>query len=199
MNRINLIIRSGMQRGADCGAVFAAEKLGIKTAGFVPSRCRTESLTNPGQTEIHPEWILRFGLTEVSGYNYYDELKKRTVANVQAADATIIIARNMESPGTRLTIKLAAAKTPADRFFKFHWDGLHNVQFYRDGRIRDLLGILSLWGDSVRRINFAGNRESKAPGIEQFTTELVTEVLTRYLDGERADYSPTHDIMTAEI
>jgi hypothetical protein len=144
-------IISGGQTGADLGALVAAQKLGIATGGTAPLGYRTERGPQP---EILRD---RFGLTEAETSNY----DHRTLINIRAADATLIVADRPASAGTGLTIRLCrlASKpyilnpTPDELN---HWLHLHKPAI----------------------LNVAGNRESVAPGIAQKTIALLTAVLS---------------------
>ena len=86
---------SGGQTGADQAGLFAAKAFGLKTGGFAPHGFRTLAGDNPS--------VLRdeFGLEETVQRNY----QVRTAMNVKAADATIRLATNFNSPGELCTLK----------------------------------------------------------------------------------------------
>jgi len=85
-------IVSGGQVGADIGALHAARALSIKTGGWAPRGWRTALGPNPGLAE--------FGLQE----HFRTEYKFRTEKNVEDSDGTLIVASDVSSPGTSLTI-----------------------------------------------------------------------------------------------
>lgn len=91
-NSIDIVI-SGGQTGADQGGLTAAKACGIRTSGYAPRGFMTTSGSDPSLKD-------RFNLVE-SAYGY----ARRTRMNVENSDATIIIASNIKSPGTVLTIK----------------------------------------------------------------------------------------------
>ncbi len=90
-NSIDVVI-SGGQTGADQGGLFAARDHGIKTSGYAPRGFMT---TAGPQPSLEHEFNL---IETTAGY------AARTKKNIDAADATIVIASNINSPGTRLTI-----------------------------------------------------------------------------------------------
>lgn len=92
-SRHNLMVISGGQTGVDLAGLRAAKCLGFKTGGFAPRWYRTT---------LGPRPTLRtmFNLNEHSG-GYIG----RTIDNVLISHATLIIAANIDSPGTKLTIE----------------------------------------------------------------------------------------------
>lgn len=86
---------SGGQTGVDQGALVAARSCGLPTGGWAPRGWRTDIGPNPALAD--------YGLQqhESSGYAL------RTEANVRDADATLILADLCNSPGSRLTWRLA--------------------------------------------------------------------------------------------
>mgnify|MGYP003649940472 CR=1 FL=1 len=146
------LIISGGQSGADLGGLLAAEALGIETGGEAPLGFRTER----GRDTL---LRTRFGLHEGQSRNY----SFRTMNNVINSDATLIVATDFESKGTRQTIEYCI------RFNK-------PVFFLPTGLI--------LFEKSFRRfvqnievLNVAGNRESVSPGITIATRDLIIKAL----------------------
>ena len=91
---IDLVI-SGGQTGADIAGLVAAKAYGIKTSGFAPRGFVTTDGPNPSLGSV-------YGLIETQhGY------AKRTKMNVQGSSLTIIVASNINSAGTKLTINEA--------------------------------------------------------------------------------------------
>lgn len=85
---------SGGQTGADQAGLYAAHLCGIKTGGFAPQGFRTLAGNNPMMLKEE------FGLEETTQRNY----QVRTAMNVKAADATIRLASNFNSPGEICTM-----------------------------------------------------------------------------------------------
>lgn len=160
---------SGGQTGVDRGALEGARGVGVKTGGFAPLGWKTE--LGPA-----PELGNNFGLLEHASSDY----PPRTRENVRRSDATVIIAKNFFERGTELTTELAAeygkptyqitfTGCPKDPF-----DALHHEAFH-------LAWWLATYPD-LRFVNFAGNRESKAPGIQAFTRWLLALACNMYLE-----------------
>jgi len=143
---------SGGQSGVDIGALKAAKAAGIATGGWMPRGWLTER----GPC---PEYAERFELRQ----HEKDDYPSRTWRNIESADATLILAGNVQSPGTRLTVEFCermrkpyAAFDPA------------NVT------VQDVLR----WLPDVVVLNVAGNRESKSPGIEEWAERFLCDVFT---------------------
>lgn len=83
---------SGGQCGADQGGLVAACEFNVPTGGWAPKGWRTAE--GPA-----PELQL-FGLME----HHSEDYVPRTKLNVKMADATLIVASNLDSAGSRLTI-----------------------------------------------------------------------------------------------
>src|SRR5262245_12501737 len=85
---------SGGQTGADQGGWRAARAVGIETGGWMPRGFLTEGGPRPA-------FAREFRAEEHDS----DDPARRTVANVRAADATLIFAGEPCMPGTALTIR----------------------------------------------------------------------------------------------
>ena len=146
---------SGGQTGADQGGLLGARLAGIATGGLAPKGWRTEV----GNAHA----LLRdFGLREAP----YPEYAYRTRENVRNSDGTLIIGSSA-SPGSRLTRRCCEElRRP---FFVFEWPEC--------GRSQSLEDVVR-WAlvHELRTLNVAGNRESKAPGIHDFTSRLVLQL-----------------------
>ena len=152
---------SGGQSGADMGGLLAAKSLGIATGGYAPKHFKTENGDKPELGTV-------FGLLEAPTDHYAD----RTATNIEMSNAVILIARKFESAGSRLTHKLAVDSGKP----------IFEVVFPTHAAVEDPIIWLSVldwlhWHEpSV--IMVAGNRESVAPGIEQWTREFITELFS---------------------
>ena len=152
-------IISGGQTGADQGALLAARELGIETGGAAPQGWLTEE--GPRET------LLRgFGLVECDDPGY----AARTRANVTNSDGTFLVGQH-ETGGSALTFEIArelskplfhvgcpgsgVTPSPTDRERFLGWIGEHNIS----------------------TLNVAGERESRSPGIGQFTREFLVRAL----------------------
>lgn len=143
-------IISGGQAGADIGGLVGAKRAGILTGGTAPKGYRTEK--GP-----QVEALKSLGLVEHTSPNYRD----RTSQNVRDSDATLIVATNRFSGGTRLTIQFCEA----------------NSKPYLVVDPRSALALEHLLSFIARVkpriLNVAGNRESISPGIAALTAKLV--------------------------
>lgn len=155
-------IRSGGQTGVDQAGLRAAKELGYKTGGIAPKNFRTEQGPAP--------WLAtEYGVVDSDDASY----ALRTAANIHDCDATLIVAMDVESPGTIQTIKecrrqhkprlLVEILSTADYSSTVSFDTLH-------------AWVIT---NNVRILNVAGNRESKAPGIGQFVYEWLLVALAR--------------------
>lgn len=80
---------SGGQTGADQAGLIAGLEAGFETGGTAPSNFYTDNGNN---------YLLSvFGLTHGGDY------RQRTIRNVKDSDGTLILARNLNSPGCTLT------------------------------------------------------------------------------------------------
>ena len=83
---------SGGQTGADQAGLAAAKSYDILTGGFAPKNFMTSSGANATLKYA-------YGLEEIEG-----SYKERTRMNVEAADATIRLAIDFDSPGEKCTL-----------------------------------------------------------------------------------------------
>jgi hypothetical protein len=133
---------SGGQTGADQAAWRAAAACGLQTGGWMPR----DFLTEDGP---RPEFARLYGAQEMKTPNY----RLRTEQNVRDSDATIWFG-SIDTPGATAT--LDAVKVM----------GRPSKVILPDNLIRP--SIVADWLDrngSIKRLNCAGNREAKEPGI----------------------------------
>lgn len=85
-------IISGGQTGADQGGLLAAHEMGVLTGGTAPKGFATSKGSNPllAAFGLKPEGTLQF----------------RTKQNIVNSDATVLLAVDMKSPGTVMTVRL---------------------------------------------------------------------------------------------
>ena len=145
-----LFIVSGGQTGADRGALDAALAAGLPCGGWCPRGRRAED-------GIIPE---RYPLRETPTAEY----PQRTAWNVRDSDGTVILHRGRVDRGTALTERLAR----------------------REGRPVLLLDVrsarpqeLAAWigKEKIERLNVAGPRQSRAPGLQDSVTDFLRETL----------------------
>jgi hypothetical protein len=163
-------IISGGQTGADLGGLVAAKKLGIPTGGTSPPNWITENGPNFDLKRVYglKEYVLEHNYPE-SAFPMRESTRilkgyvDRTAINVEDSDGTIRIAQVWGSPGEKCTMN--AIK----KYNKPYLDiDCHDLSAAKD---------LANWikENKIKTLNVAGNRESKAPGIEEFTVSLLTE------------------------
>lgn len=149
------MIISGGQTGADYGALLGAKSLGIQTGGYAPFGFRTERGPVPDLGRV-------FGLQEHSS----EEYAPRTAENIKLADATVLISMTgAPERGTKLTEKLCTElRKPCLRI---------SIPFSRFSYIAPVEWYCIWANEYLDCINFAGNRESIAPGIERWTQGFI--------------------------
>jgi hypothetical protein len=134
---------SGGQWGSDRGGLEAAKVFNVKTGGTAPYGWRTSAGPAPE--------LAAFGLTEHTSHLF----QPRTKDNVINSDGTLIIASNLRSPGTILTMNLCHAfKKP---FY------VVNLKSYVDGSgtAIDEIDIIAdfIEKNKICTLNVAGNRD----------------------------------------
>lgn len=150
-------IISGGQTGGDFGGLLAGVELGLETGGHCPANWKVEQGSNPD--------LEKYGVvcTKASGY------PPRTRLNVANSDGTIGFG-NQYSPGMKLTKKICDEL--GKPYGPIAYPSINSIEVI----IKPFLNwILE---NNIQILNVAGNRESKNPGIEQFTKEFLVEVLS---------------------
>jgi hypothetical protein len=159
---------SGAQTGADMAALDAALACGFQTGGTMPWGYSTED----GRKT--PMWAKKYGLVDLgpkpqSKAEWASNYANRTKYNVIDSDETIWFewGQKPTSPGYWCTQKACfnAGKHPSV-FTKPSFDTSSAIVLH---------GIKTI----IRQnnvINFAGNRESKAPGIYDWVYGLLVDV-----------------------
>lgn len=146
---LNLVI-SGGNSGSDLAGLVAAERCGIPTGGTAPKNYKTEAGFQPILRD-------RFNLVECGLYSY----PARTAININNSDVTVILSTNMNSPGTKLTIRLcidSGRKYFTANPFTDNPDQLKDFLMYH----------------RPKTVNIAGNRESVSPGITRSAANYLT-------------------------
>lgn len=142
---------SGGQCGADRGGLDGAREAGLETGGWAPLGWRVAGGTDPTLSEL--------GLQEHHSPDY----PPRTRLNVVESDATILIARNPDSAGSRLTIELCR-KNRRPLFYT------------RPADIRVDKVVAWMLDNSVEVLNVAGNRDYDTPVHYEAARQLVVQV-----------------------
>ena len=145
-----MTVISGGQTGVDIGALKAAQAAALKTGGWMPRGWLTEDGPHPEYAELY-----RMLECPIGGY------PARTEMNIGNADATLILAGDVLSPGTRLTVQSCRKVGKPFEIF--------------DPTFVTVQDVLQ-WLPAVEVLNVAGNRESKSPGIEAWTVRFLGEV-----------------------
>lgn len=155
-HQIEMVV-SGGQHGADLGGLLAAKDFGIKTGGFAPKGWRTCQGANPS--------LAIFNLRE----SHSPDFTIRTKQNIAISDGTIIFASNINSPGTRLTIKQCTSHRP------FLICDIHTTT-------EDIINWVTL--NNIRILNVAGNRDFVNPKFshKQWAQESLSKVFSKLAD-----------------
>jgi hypothetical protein len=171
---------SGGQTGADQAGLAVARKFGLKTGGFMPKGWKTLEGSRPDIAEL-------YGMTEHSSPDY----RERTWANVELADATIIVVQKQSSPGEICTAR-------AVRHYNKPCYVIVLDQFLTPGHYADHTGLKICLRGSMEECavvlggvilehdewtyNIAGNSESTVRGMYDFTYAILHKVLSYYFD-----------------
>ncbi len=158
---------SGGQSGADFAGLLAAKVFNIPTGGWCPKGYKTEN---------GPNFCLKdFGLLETPEPEY----KTRTQWNVRDSDGTLIVAADFSSFGTGLTKKYCREQGKPYFPVRFHQPVAENI--------RDIGYEVISWliKENIDVLNVAGNRESVAPGIQNWTTRLFLYVFHVLKEAEK--------------
>jgi hypothetical protein len=168
-----LKIISGGQTGADLAGLRAAQSLGLLTGGYAPKGFKTLKGAQPQ--------LALFGLLELPGSSYSD----RTLKNVLAADATVIIAQDMESSGTKLTLKYCEGRKPVHKIKVdrqpggFAIDDSVNLDEIAIKLVDMAKAKLLAWPQQPFVLNIAGNSSKSAPNIFLPTYMIVIQLLVK--------------------
>jgi hypothetical protein len=149
-------IQSGFQSGADIGGINAAIDLLFPYGGWVPKGRKYEN------GRIPDYYIVK----ESSSSRY----EPRTELNVQDSDVTLVFTRGEPSTGSKLTIEYA----------KVHNKPCLHIDLLRYGKEDAIKQIQEFLTDIDKQdliVNVAGQRESKAKGIQMEVRAIITEVL----------------------
>lgn len=159
VNCLHTVI-SGGQIGADQAGLEAALIVGLNTGGTAPFLYRTQTGSNFDLRD-------KYGLTEDTSYDY----KPRTIKNVANSDGTIVIAKNINSPGCRLTINTAKSKRKPLLVIPVPDRRLTYAEL-EDAKNRV---ISFLQANTIEIVNIAGNREHR--GYQYPLFQLCLDIL----------------------
>jgi hypothetical protein len=158
---IKLVVSVG-QSGADQAGWRAAEACGIPTGGWMPFGFLTE--------DGPQRWFANvYGAREMPTKSY----PARTVQNVMDSDGTLWFG-STDSPVAKTTLEAC--------------ERLHKLVMLVTPNEVVLASDVVAWlrrNPQIKRLNIAGNRESKAPGIGERVERFLSVVFKRL--NERAD------------
>jgi hypothetical protein len=163
---------SGGQTGVDIASLRAAKARGYPTGGTMPAGFRT--LLGP-----MPGWAAEFGLDEHAS----DAYPARTYQNVRDAGVTVRIAVDFETAGERCTAKACAQyrKPPIDVPVRRTTGGYVVDESDIFAAAEKIRSLAEMYGGPII-VNFAGNSERTARGIEALA-EAVVKMLLDAVDG----------------
>ena len=162
-------IISGGQTGADLAAVQSARIYKMDTGGWIPKDFRNEN------NSLSLKAARSLGLKQTPGSDYYT----RTRWNVRDSDGTLIIG---EISGGSLLTQSYCQKMNKPKLMLDYPRPLELLLFYDSGTLisQNLISrMISQWvrENNIKILNVAGNRESKNPGIYDFTYVLIRELI----------------------
>lgn len=152
---MTITIISGGQTGVDRAAMDAAIAAGLPVSGRCPAGGWAEDYPDPPGLLADYPMLLPMGSIGI---------EDRTRANVRDSDATLVITRDEDSPGTSLA--QAAARE--------YGRPLLRVRPEETDRVRSWISGLET---TPLRLNVAGPRESEDPGIHALARALMDAVL----------------------
>ncbi len=174
---------SGGQTGADLAALDAAKACGFETGGCAPWGFSNE------EGRHSQAWAKKYGFVMMANRPGPDDWKQnyrdRTESNVKCADVTIWFdwSSKPSSPGFWCTLNACKkARLGIIAHTKPAFDADAGLE--RD----NLLYAIK----SFDTINFAGNRESKAPGIYHWVYSVLTDVFRESREGSNGTTRTSH-------
>jgi hypothetical protein len=150
---------SGGQTGCDVAALDAALACGFQTGGTMPYWFQNES----GK---HPEFEKIYGVKQNGFCEPREGYRQRTFLNVRDSDVTIWFDWTGDCNSRGYYCTRNAAFNVSKEFHVILKPEIH-------AQSRDLLKTVCRQNDVI---NFAGNRESKAPGIYDWVYGLLRDV-----------------------
>jgi hypothetical protein len=154
MDPRRLTILSGGQTGADRAALDAALAAGVVCGGWCPEGRRAEDGVIPA----------RYPLRELPGGDY----PKRTRANVEDSDGTVIFYWRRPSGGTELTLRHCIDRRKPYLLI----DSAELSAGRAAARLREFVAE-----QAIQRLNVAGPRASGAPTIHGYVYAALRHLL----------------------
>lgn len=152
---------SGAQTGADIAGLKAAKEVGIETGGMMPMNFYTER-------GHKPQYSTLYGVIE----SYSKGYQHRTEQNILNSDGTVVFANNFASPGTKMTLGLCKKLNKP----------VLSVNTNKVNKNTNKTIVRWLLDNHISILNVAGNRESKAPGIERLVEAMLIDVFKTLLE-----------------
>ena len=156
---------SGGQMGSDYGGLVAAKSFNIHTGGMAPQNWKT--CAGP-----KPSLATDFGLQESSSPLY----NIRTKANVLASDATLIVASNLQSPGTALTRRICQLHKKPFFQLQVEPESRFTGKEVYDEENYPWVTVDFLKEQNVTVLNVAGNRDKHGSYHQDRTMHFLTLV-----------------------
>jgi hypothetical protein len=149
-------IISGGQTGADRGGTDGAIAAGADWGGWVPRFRKAEDGKVPASYDRYQEHPVA-------------EYQRRTWANVNDSDATVIFARQPLAGGSKLTARYC-------RQLEKPFVIIHPLDdpFVSVTLIRNWIEDVEV---TVNTLNVAGHRESRCPGLQAWVKDVIQKVL----------------------
>lgn len=169
VTKFGMQVISGGQTGVDLAALRVAQCLGLRTGGLAPKGWKTTA--GP-----RPQLKTTFRLEEGAG-GYGD----RTRRNVEQAQATLILANDLESSGTKLTIACATASDRPVHTVKLPDPGQQGIELALvEGAVGFIEAQAKLVGDNPFVLNVAGNSSQTRQGIFIPAFFVLAEIFVRF-------------------
>lgn len=151
---------SGGQTGADQGGLEAARKMGVETGGCAPENWKTCRGPNP--------MLKAYGLVCLGSSDY----NIRTAANIRDSDATLIIARDLASPGTIFTANECRRQKKPFHIVELDEHTITNIRQLKEA------AACFIAEEQAVTLNVAGNRDrADSMVLFDFTCYFLREVL----------------------
>lgn len=173
---------SGGQTGVDVAALRAAQVFGLRTGGFAPTGWKTTAGPKP---QLGTTFKLEIAH---GGYSH------RTRLNVETAHATLILANDFDSAGTKLTIAAAQASNKPVHKVKIPDPGPQGISMSL-ADIEGAAAFIKAEADKVTEgefvLNIAGNSSATKNGIFLPAFAILSEVflkLATLIDVIEADH-----------
>ncbi|MBM3967559.1 MAG: hypothetical protein FJ308_21260 [Planctomycetes bacterium] len=151
---------SGGQTGVDIAGVKAARAAGFETGGWMPWGYKTDEGNRPAYRR-------EYNMLCTQDRDY----PTRTRLNIRNSCATLLIATNFRSQGTRLTAHIIDELGKPSK--QVQVDIKHDPS-------ADQIEEVTKWirDHDFKVLNVAGNSEGNSPGIEEWTFKLLENCFT---------------------